>query len=378
MTYDRVEKTRRAAILIASLDETMAEQLLAGLPPAEAAKVAAELQRLDDVDPEEQRDVLDEFRRAGRTAQSRREGVEFTYSAPRVVAPPVERPAETPADAPTTDAPHDGDAAAIAELLAHEHPQTIAVALSGLGQEQAAGAFAALPSMLQADVLERLANLQTADEGAVQELQRQLKQRIEEQRARRERMAASIELAKRMLAKTAPEQRESLLARITPRRPLEPRPAEAGASESTSPAVPRSPDSAGETELYLADGQRRDEHGPSAAWPADEDPAEPPYAQFALAAAPDLEDRSAQLEGLTDAELFGALRAADEATVQRALAASSEALVNRVASRLPRRQANRLRRLVRSLGPTRLSDLRTAQWQLLRLARPGEPLAAAL
>jgi hypothetical protein len=84
-----------------------------------------------------------------------------------------------------------------------------------------------------------------------------------------------------------------------------------------------------------------------------------------------LEDRSQELEELEDGALLHALRVADERTVQCALAASSEKFLNRVAGKLTRRQASRLREMVRSVGPTRLTELREAQHELLRLAHGG-------
>jgi hypothetical protein len=82
-----------------------------------------------------------------------------------------------------------------------------------------------------------------------------------------------------------------------------------------------------------------------------------------------LEDCSVELESLADDELVEVLRAADERTVQLALAASSERFFRRVAGRLPRRQAARLRSLVRSLAPASVSQMRAAQHELLQLAR---------
>jgi hypothetical protein len=42
MGYEKTDRIRRAAILVASLDEPLAERLLADLPPTEAARVLAE------------------------------------------------------------------------------------------------------------------------------------------------------------------------------------------------------------------------------------------------------------------------------------------------------------------------------------------------
>ena len=80
MTYDRNDRIRRAAILVASLDEALAEQLLAELPPTEADRVLEEAEQFEAIDPEEQQDVLAEFRRLARGRRPAEGAVEFAYS----------------------------------------------------------------------------------------------------------------------------------------------------------------------------------------------------------------------------------------------------------------------------------------------------------
>ena len=370
MNYERNERIRRAAILVASIDQSLAERMLDSLPASEATKILAEVDRLGEIDADEQRDVLDEFRRAGRRDAEPANAVEFTYSAPQHVAVEPLPAMEATAATATDDIAAEAEAALIAELLSAEHSQTIAVALSRMSHEQGAAVFAQLAATLQEDVLNRLANLQITDESAVCELETELQQRIVLQRQRRERAAASAELARRIVAKTAPMQRDSLLARIThPEQKSTATPTEslaASLSERQTRELQDAIQKARElvaTQEKLLDG----DHSSFEAWTDghgdDED--------FDDAFAPTLlEDRSDDLERLTDAALLRALQAADERTVQLALACSSERFLRRVATKLPRAAAARLRMAVRSIGPTRLIDLRAAQHELLHLAEP--------
>jgi flagellar motor switch protein FliG len=377
MTYDRTDRIRRAAILVASLDERLAEQMLDSLPPSEATKILAEAERLEEVDPDEVQDVLDEFRAAGRGGRAAETAVEFTYSAPQV---PAKRDAAPPPQPEVNELSEqqEADAALMAELLTHEHPQTIAAALSRLGHEQGAAVFAKLPSQLQLDVLDRLTNLESADEDAVNELEVQLQRRIEEQRKRRERAVAAAEMARRMLERTPAAQRDALLARISP------------ASGSATPLPPSPPaGAAGSTEPYAAAPstlpmtspawtvEDEESSGRFEAWADEPAGFAPPKSSTPVSMRILLEDRSNELETLDERSLLEALRQAEERTVQCALAASSEKFLNRVAGKLPRRQANRLRQMVRSIGPTRLTELREAQHELLRLAHQSRTQAAA-
>jgi flagellar motor switch protein FliG len=376
MIYERSERIRRAAILVASLEETLADQMLAALPRLEAARIRAQVEELGEVDVEEQQDVLDEFRRAGRQNVLDEKLVEFTYSAPPLAAANLlnASPANQQATALAVESEQDRHAAAdallMAELLIEEHPQTVAAALSRLNVDQAAAVFAALPASLQAEVVDRLATLQAVDEDAVQELQSQLEQRVQKQRDRRQRAAAGAELARKILAKTPPAQQTALLARFS----ISGAAATGWAAPSATKDSVRPAQQA--EELAIAVRRVREQDSSPAADAAsafeaanDEKPSAMDHSSEEPAEA--MDDCSGELERLDDRQLLTALRQADEQTVQRALAASSERFIDRVARKLPRRQARRLKKAVRSIGPARLVDLRAAQNELLRLARNG-------
>ena len=378
MNYDRTQRIRRAAILVAHLEESLAEQMLESLPRLEAVTILNEVDRLGELDQEEVEDVLDEFRSAGRRGRRTDDAVEFTYSAPRAeaAASAAIATAAEEAAAAAANAQSEADAVLMAELLTHEHPQTIAAALSRLGHERGAVVFAALPAGLQADVLDRPANLEPADESVVMELESQLQQRVEQHRQRNDQASAAKEMARQILGKTAPALREVLMARLSSKAPQArgvnqvdlvvradhsvSQQAQILASAVQSARSATAPEGYAETGRFevWADGSA-------------EESAKPQAAEL------ELEDRSRELEALDDWSLLEALRVADERTVQCALAASSERFFTRVAGKLPRQQASRLRQVVRSIGPTRLAELREAQHELLRIARGGQAVGFA-
>jgi flagellar motor switch protein FliG len=266
----------------------------------------------------------------------------------------------------------DADAAAMAEMLSEEHPQIVAAALSRLGEEQSAAVFATLPPSLQSETLVRLASLAPVDEEAVHEVQSQLRQRLQQRRDREARSAASAELVRRILARTPPAQRTYLLERLAgkdipaPRRGTD-------ASGTAAPADPMATQAQNlATAVRRARAADRQPTAPrtDSAWRA----ARQTPLRFDVAL---LADRSDELETLDDATLVAALRRADEATVLRALAASGEEFLKRVTNMLPARQARKLRRMLRALGPTRLADLHHAQHELLRLAHGANAADAA-
>lgn len=363
MTYDRNERIRRAAILVASLDDVMAEALLGDLPPLDAARVLAELEQMESLDPEEQADVLEEFRRATRRSGDQAGAVEFSYSSapePREMENlAAGRPAAEAAAPAAGGELYDADAAAMAELLAREQPQIIAAALGRLDSERGAAVFAALPPELQSEALERLARLAPADEEAVLEVESLLRQQVDQQREHRQRAAAGVELAHKILARTAPERRAVLMARIPG----------SGAARPAAPARRSAAAPVAQQAMHLASALDRHRTEP----PIDEAYDAPGSPATGLRP---LEDVSDELMMLNDAELVAALRTAGEQTVQRALAASGERLVDRVARMLPRRQARTLRKLLRSFGPAGLVELRAAQHELLHIADQQRGVAA--
>jgi flagellar motor switch protein FliG len=362
MPYDRSDRIRRAAILVATLDDALAEQVLRGLPPSVRDRVLDVAESLDEIDAEEQRDVLAEFRRLSRSG-GRREGdaVEADFSSREQATGAGEAATFNPGDAVADRGLSDADAAAMADLLANEHPQIVAAALSRLSEAQSAAVFAALPAEVQVETLDRLADLAPADEAAVDEVASQIHQHLQVRRERQARAAAGAELVQKILARTPAPQRAVLLARMTAKDAAPPAPSAVRRADErpTSPSASRRSDPIAQQALSLAAAMQR---RPS------------PVAEPAP-----LDDRSAEFEDVSDAALIAGLRSADQSTVLRALAASGETLLARIEAMLPRRQAKQLRRMLNNLGPTRLTELQAAQHRLLdmALASESEPANAA-
>ncbi len=89
---------------------------------------------------------------------------------------------------------------ALVPFLAREHSQTIAVVLSHLAPERAAGVLSALPQKIQAETIERLSALGETDAESVSALERELeawvaKRDVGRAGARRDSMAAILAAA---------------------------------------------------------------------------------------------------------------------------------------------------------------------------------------
>lgn len=357
MSYRRPDKLRQVAVLVASLDEPLAEALLGELPPVEAAEVRDLVAQLEEIDPEEQADVLDQLRRS---TQMPATVYEDTVEIESTWADQLDRWSQATQPQPS---PQDrfreqiaaADAAAIASRLEAEDPQIIAVALLRLPQEKAEAVFAALPTPVQSPVVERLANSTPASEAAVSELEAHLSQWIAQDLQLESHRAAGSDLVERL--------RRQMPAEKTV------------AAEQLLPATADPETQARRRRLWsslevVARGRRdRDAMSPSYASASHSD--EPGTEQQADASSACEEPRydPADLERIDDQTLLGVLCEAEPRQAQLALHAGSEELLRRVIRQAPRRVARKLRRQLGTLGPVSLRELDEAQQVLLRLAR---------
>jgi flagellar motor switch protein FliG len=181
---------RKAAVFLASLPEGQAAGLLATLSPAEAAAVSAEAVVMEAVGREEQEAVIREF----------------TTSA----SPAVED--HSPANVPPFEFLHEMGPNDLLLAVGNEHPQTIALILSQLPAEQAAGVIALLSPDQQASVIGRIAKIAQPDRAVVTEVAEAVRRRL----AGPERVPVSRGMARvvKMFGSMCPKTERKLLGGI--------------------------------------------------------------------------------------------------------------------------------------------------------------------
>ena len=376
MKTDRQQQLRKVAILVATLDETLAERLLADLPAREEHAVREMVESLGEIDPAEYRSVLDDFRRGlasptqavTKTPRTQLDGVELDPSLLARMADsnvseemPAAKQSETNQKGNPWQTLSEADVSTLVEMLSAEQPQTIAVVLSRLETSRSAELIAQLSPTLQAEVLTRLADLDPADEQTLEVVASQLAQWLTVQRQRHQRMAAGRDLVQRILQDTPDSQRSVLLERLSKRNPNL-----ASKLTSTLAVAPRMNATAVRQSpaLSVASAYRSTA---GVETPSVEKMAKVPAVEMPAPSADPLgSDPLNELELLDDQALLRALQQAGRQTVMLALAGASESLMKRIVKDLPRRKANQFRQQVRAFGPTRLSDMVTAQRELLR------------
>lgn len=173
------EGIRKAAILVAGLDRKTADAVLDSLGEKAAAEVRRAVVEMDEIDPQEQRRVIDEFRRIGPMVPEKEPaGVELDDSLARKLSLPPKPAVEVQAESKPFAFLSEIEDRRLAEVLACERPQAIAVVLSHLSPERAGRVLAALEPVVQADVARRLVHLEETDREVLRDVERVLEERL--------------------------------------------------------------------------------------------------------------------------------------------------------------------------------------------------------
>jgi flagellar motor switch protein FliG len=347
MTHPALDNSlRKVAILVASLDEASAEQLLASLPPQQARAVRLQVDDLTEIHPDEQRAVVAEFRRSfAQSSESLSTGVELEASLLERIdhqdygMASVSK-AYSPFEALSSD-----DVDALATMLKSESPQTVAVILSRLDADRAAEVLNRFSIGEQHAILDRLAELDSTDEQAIRVVEAQVSQWISTQRQRRERMAAGKQMVERLMSRQPARTEAAVIAGRMPRAasPLASEYAQLSTRRSALPQPVRY------EPLPVAAPQR---------------PTVPtnPFAGLST------EECMKKLEALSDQTLLAALSRCESRVALLSLVGVSEKLLRRVTRGLSRPENKLFQQQLRDIGPTRLSDILTAQQEVLHVA----------
>ncbi|MBX7169196.1 MAG: hypothetical protein K1X74_22880 [Pirellulales bacterium] len=309
---------RKAAILVASLEPEAAERVLDLLGDAQARLVREALIRLPAIEPSEQQQIIEEFLRVGPWDGAGAEpvppaptGVELGGSLAAWQPAPQPEAAEPDAVVDPSAAPfdflHTAHSQHVAPFLSQEHPQTIALVVSHLAPERAAEILARLPADVQLEVVARLVDLDEAHPEMVRAVERGLESRLSVQSQRLQRRSAGVARVMSILAASD----RALADRIV-------------------------------GNLQYFDPDLADALAPRT-WSFDD------------------------VLRLDNASLAALLAAAPHELVVLALAGSNEGFTHRVLALFGPRDAAALEQQLATLGPTRLSDVETAQHELAEL-----------
>jgi flagellar motor switch protein FliG len=173
---DGLQGTQRAAILLMSLGEQDAANLLKQLGANDVQKLGLAMAELQEVSRDQMTSVLQNFIGVvDGKADIASSSLDYVR---RVLTQAVgKQKADLLLDRISTGQPGQGiealkwmEAKAVAQIISGEHPQIAALVLSYLDAEQGAGILALLPEEMRTEVLMRIASLNEVPQSAINEL----------------------------------------------------------------------------------------------------------------------------------------------------------------------------------------------------------------
>lgn len=182
---DLLSGTQKCAILMLLLGEDEAAEVLKSLAPREVQHLGNSMFSVQDVDQDTVNLVLDEFLAIIKAQTSL--GLGATNYIRNVMTKALgDTKAESVLSRITPSESRRGmdilqwmDARSIAEMIVEEHPQIIALVLSYLDYAVAADVLTLLPLNLRANIVQRIATLETVAPEALEELERVMKQQFQ-------------------------------------------------------------------------------------------------------------------------------------------------------------------------------------------------------
>ncbi|HEX5472679.1 MAG TPA: FliG C-terminal domain-containing protein [Lacipirellulaceae bacterium] len=347
---------RKAAVLLRSLDADTAAMMLGQLSEEEATALHGAMRALGPLESREQADVVAELRRAHVAAKdSIASQVELSLSS-SLRHEEYDQSSElsrTVEHSKRFEFLENAPIHSLVPYLARERAQTIAVVLSHLAPERAAAVLAALPQKVQAAAVERLSALGETDPESVSVLERELEAWFAKREGSRAGRGNRRDAMTAILAAADSESRNRIIgnmkARISVRlQTVTPRQTERlRAAVKAASATRQKP-----TPTNIADTPVVVQSRVSAPRP------KPLLPRMAF-------DDLSELDSRT---LAAVLRQVDANVLALALAGSREEMVDRICEPMPKQTAREFRRKLRRLGPTRLSDVETAQQVVAQVA----------
>lgn len=182
---ETIPNLRKAAILCLSLGEEAASALFKHLDEEEVQLLSKELASLPNVKSEITNSVIEEFSQllmarnyvttGGVDYAKRLLNRSFGMDTAKRLTDEIVKSLESPAN---FDVLRKTDPQQLAKLFQSEHPQTIAVVLAHLDSATAANVVEQLPEQMQADIILRLANLQTVSHDVIKRISQVLNQKL--------------------------------------------------------------------------------------------------------------------------------------------------------------------------------------------------------
>ena len=314
MKDKNLSKKRKAAALILAIGEENAAKILKMLNEYELHALSNEMAALGELSPKEIDEIAREFLRELGEEHTIGVGIDNIKSIlekafGKEKAEELIKKVGTPLSKQPFYTLMNVDPKMIANFIKSEHPQTIAVILAHLEPQQAAKTLSFLPEQLQAEVIYRIAKLETVSPEVVKELEDALEEEVRSAGGTESHQVGGIEPVAEIMNNVPKEIEEKIMAAIE------------------------------EKDEELAEEIKKK--------------------MFVFEDLIYVDDRGIQtiLKEVSNEDLLLALKAA------------SDEVKEKIFSNMSKRAAEMIKEDLETLGPVRLSDVEQAQQNILQVAR---------
>src|SRR5208337_2126687 len=181
---EEIPGVRKAAVLMLSLTQEQAAEILKRLPPDSVEEVIREIASIKDVAVDQRTEVFGEFYNLALANSSMNEGgLEYAKAlirkslgdadASRVIQQVTQQVQTTP-----FSFLQKAESENLLTFIQDEHPQTIALILAHLPAQKASEILVGLPSQKQIEVVKRVANMEQTNPEVIKEVERGLEHRL--------------------------------------------------------------------------------------------------------------------------------------------------------------------------------------------------------
>ena len=219
--FERLTGTQKSAILMMLLGEDEASEIVRNLSPKEVQHLGTAMYSVQGLDQETVNAVLDEFLAIIKAQTSLGMGAgNYIRNVMNKALGEDKAQSVLSRIAPSTTArPIEildwMDARSIAELIIDEHPQIIALIISYLDSGQAADVLGLLPDGMQPEIVRRIATLQTVGPDALTELEKVMQSKFKANTSLRAAKVGGVDAAARIMNFTKQNMEQRIMKDIS-------------------------------------------------------------------------------------------------------------------------------------------------------------------
>ena len=219
--FERLTGTQKSAILMMLLGEDEASEIVRNLSPKEVQHLGTAMYSVQGLDQDTVNAVLDEFLAIIKAQTSLGMGAgNYIRNVMNKALGEDKAQSVLSRIAPSTSArPIEildwMDARSIAELIIDEHPQIIALIISYLDAGQAADVLGLLPESMQSEIVRRIATLQTVGPDALAELENVMQSKFKANASLRAAKVGGVDAAARIMNFTKQNMEQRIMKDIS-------------------------------------------------------------------------------------------------------------------------------------------------------------------